>query len=69
MSPIRKLFVTFYAIAVAAALAAGAMAATGMHAAAKANPPVEVQVFAPRAGEMASSAVRSKTTVRSAFSS
>ena len=51
MSPIRKLFVTFYAIAVAAALAAGAMAATGMHAAAKANSPVKVQVFAPRAGD------------------
>jgi hypothetical protein len=51
MSPIRKLFVTFYAISVAAALAAGATAATGKHAAAKADPPVNVQVFAPRPGD------------------
>ena len=39
MSPTRKLLMTFYLVAFAAAAAAGATAATGKHASAKADPP------------------------------
>jgi len=37
MSPTRKLFLTFYIVAFAAAAAAGATAATGKHASTRAN--------------------------------
>jgi hypothetical protein len=56
MSPTRKLLVTFYAIAFAAAAATGATAATGKHASAKATPAARVQVFAPRPGDTAGKA-------------
>ena len=56
MSPTRKLLMTFYVVAFAAAAAAGATAATGKHASAKAEPPVNLQVFAPRAGDTAGKA-------------
>ena len=46
MSPTRKLLLTFYVAAFAAVAAAGAMAANGKHASAKADP-VNLQVFAP----------------------
>ena len=47
---------TFYIVAFAAAAAAGATAATGKHASAKADPPVNLQVFAPRSGDTAGKA-------------
>ena len=56
MSPTRKLLMTFYVVAFAAAAAAGATAATGKHASAKADPPVNLQVFAPRPGDTAGKA-------------
>ena len=56
MSPTRKLFLTFYIVAFAAAAAAGATAATGKHASARANQPVNLQVFAPRSGDTAGKA-------------
>ena len=56
MSRTRKLLLTFYVAAFAAVAAAGAMAATGKHASAKADPPVNLQVFAPRSGDTAGKA-------------
>jgi hypothetical protein len=56
MSRTRKLLITFYLVAFAAAAAAGATAATGKHASAKAGAPVGLQVFAPRAGDTAGKA-------------
>ena len=56
MSLTRKLLMTFYIVAFAAAAAAGATAATGKHASAKADPPVNLQVFAPRSGDTAGKA-------------
>ena len=56
MSPTRKLLLTFYVAAFAAVAAAGAMAATGKHASAKADPPVNLQVFAPHPGDTAGKA-------------
>ena len=56
MSPTRKLLMTFYIVAFAAAAAAGATAATGKHASPKADPPVNLQVFAPRSGDTAGKA-------------
>src|SRR5262245_55884691 len=52
MSLTRKLFLTLALVAVAAAAAAGATAATGKRATATAGPPVKVQVFAPRPGDV-----------------
>jgi len=51
MSTIRKLFLTFSVVALAAAAAAGATAATNRTASANVNTPVKVQVFAPRPGD------------------
>jgi hypothetical protein len=51
MSPFRKSLVAFGIVAVATATAAGATAATPKHGRAKADPPVKVQVFAPRSGD------------------
>ena len=48
----RKLFLAFALVAIAVAAAAGATAATGKRVAATAGPPVEVEVFAPRAGDV-----------------
>jgi len=56
MSRTRKLLVTFYVLAFAAAAAAGATAATGKHASAKADQPVNLQVFAPHPGDTAGKA-------------
>jgi hypothetical protein len=56
MSRTRKLLMTFYVVAFAAAAAAGATAATGKHASAKADPAVNLQVFAPRSGDTAGKA-------------
>ena len=56
MSRTRKLLLTFYVVAFAAVAAAGAMAATGKHASAKADPPVNLQVFAPHPGDAAGKA-------------
>jgi hypothetical protein len=56
MSPTRKLLLAFNVVALAAAAAAGATAATGKHASAKADPPVNLQVFAPRPGDTAGKA-------------
>src|SRR5580765_3109502 len=56
MSLTRKLLLTFYVVAFAAAAAAGATAATGKHASAKADPPVNLQVFAPHPGDTAGKA-------------
>src|SRR5512132_2650184 len=56
MSRTRKLLMTFYVAAFAAAAAAGATAATGKHASAKADAPVNLQVFAPRPGDTAGKA-------------
>jgi hypothetical protein len=55
MSRTGKLLITFYVVAFAAAATAGAMAATGKHASAKADP-VSLQVFAPRPGDTAGKA-------------
>jgi hypothetical protein len=55
MSPTRKLLLTFYVAAFAAVAAAGAMAANGKHASAKADP-VNLQVFAPHPGDTAGKA-------------
>ena len=51
MSSIRKLLMALSFVALAAA-AAGATAATGKPGSAKADPPVKVQVFAPRPGDV-----------------
>jgi len=56
MSHTRKLLLTFYVLAFAAAAAAGATAATGKHASAKADQPVNLQVFAPHPGDTAGKA-------------
>ena len=56
MSRTRKLLMTFYVVAFAAVAAAGATAATGKHASAKADAPVKLQVFAPRPGDTAGKA-------------
>ena len=56
MSRTRKLLMTFYVLAFAGAAAAGATAATGKHASARANQPVNLQVFAPRSGDTAGKA-------------
>ena len=56
MSPTRKLLLALSLVALAAAGAAGATAATGKHASAKADPPVNLQVFAPRSGDTAGKA-------------
>jgi hypothetical protein len=53
MSRTRKLLMTFYVLAFAGAAAAGATAATGKHASAKADQPVNLQVFAPHPGDTA----------------
>jgi hypothetical protein len=50
MSTHRKLLFAFSLLALAAAVAAGATAATGKRASATAGSPVKVQVFAPRPG-------------------
>jgi hypothetical protein len=51
MSRTHKLFLAFALVAVTAAAAVGATAATGKRTAA-ADPPVKVQVFAPRPGDV-----------------
>jgi hypothetical protein len=51
MSSTRKLLVAFYVVAFAVVAAAGGAAASGKHASAKADPPVNLQVFAPRPGD------------------
>ena len=56
MSRTRKLLMTFYVLAFAGAAAAGATAATGKHASAKADQPVNLQVFAPHPGDTAGKA-------------
>ena len=56
MSRTTKLLMTFYVVALAAAAAAGATAGTGKHASAKADAPVNLQVFAPRLGDTAGKA-------------
>jgi hypothetical protein len=56
MSHTRKLLMTFYVAALAAAAAAGATAGTGRHAATKADAPINLQVFAPRPGDTAGKA-------------
>ena len=56
MSSTRKLFVSFSVVAFAVVAAAGGTAATGKHASAKSDPPVKVQVFAPRPGDAAGKA-------------
>jgi hypothetical protein len=48
----RKLLLVSSLVALAAAAATGATAATGNRASAKADPPVKVQVFAPRPGDV-----------------
>jgi hypothetical protein len=48
----RKLLLASSVVALAAAAATGATAATGNRASAKADPPVKVQVFAPRPGDV-----------------
>jgi len=52
MSPTRKLLLAFSVVALAAVAAAGATAAIGKRASANAGPPVKVQVFAPRPGDV-----------------
>jgi hypothetical protein len=52
MSPTRKLLLAFSFVALAAAAAADATAANGKRASAKADPPIQVQVFAPRASDI-----------------
>ena len=52
MSPTRKLLVAFSLLTLASAVVAGATAATGKHASAKAGLPVKVQVFAPRTDDV-----------------
>ena len=52
MSRTRKLLLSLSLVVLAAAGAAGATAATGNGTAASANPPVDVQVFAPRPGDI-----------------
>jgi len=56
MSRTRKLLITFYVVAFAAAATAGATAATGKHASARANAPINLQVFAPHPGDTAGKA-------------
>ena len=56
MSTTRKLFLAFSLLTLAAVATAGATAAAGKHASAKANPPVNLQVFAPRSGDTAGKA-------------
>lgn len=56
MSRTTTLLMTFYVAALAAAAAAGATAGTGKHASAKADAPVNLQVFAPRPGDTAGKA-------------
>jgi hypothetical protein len=53
MTRTRKLLLAFSVIAVAAAAATGASGAAGKLTPAKAGPPVKVQVFAPRPGDVA----------------
>jgi hypothetical protein len=52
MSHTRKLFVAFAVIAIAAAAAAGATGAKGKRVTRTAGQPVDVQVFAPRSGDV-----------------
>jgi hypothetical protein len=52
MSRTRKSVLAFALVAIAAAAAAGATAATGKRVSATAGPPVKVQVFAPRPGDV-----------------
>jgi hypothetical protein len=52
MSRTHKLFLAFALVAVTAAAAVGATAATGKRTATAADPPVKVQVFAPRPGDV-----------------
>jgi hypothetical protein len=52
MSRTRKLFLAFALIAIAASAAAGTTTATATRASAQTAPPVKVQVFAPRPGDI-----------------
>jgi hypothetical protein len=56
MSTTRKLLLAFSLLTLAAVATAGATAATGKHASAKADAPVNLQVFAPRPGDTAGKA-------------
>lgn len=56
MSTTRKLLLAFSLLTLAAVATAGATAATGNHASAKADAPVNLQVFAPRPGDTAGKA-------------